>query len=554
MTVGTFFRILSQHILAIVLIIIVSVTAGIGLFLTTPKQYQANGQAILNVLSSQDNVLQAASAAALAQSKAKAYQDLFQSLSVMKSVSEKVEGAPSPSDLISRTGVTLSPGGLTYNIVARSTNPGQARDIVEQTIEATSKQVRKIEGASGRSPSVEVVSLSEVAKPVSPYAPKLYRYITFSFIIGVILAIMFAVLRSALDTKVRSMRDVNKRYSSPVLGEIPSQKIAKNQKIDIRSSNVASIYTESLRKVRTNLQFANVDEKLESILMTSSVQGEGKTTISVNLARIIAQDGRKTILVDADLRRPTVHQYFGYSNNVGLSTVLSGQVNLADAIHTTNDPNLLVLPSGSIPPNPAELLGSKRMTQIVEVLSRDYFVIIDGAPINPVTDSTLLGAKVDGVLLVVALGKVTKEALQSATSTLTQVQLPLLGFILNKSHEVQEGTGKYGGYYVARNDYNNASREFRSMRPHASDIAGFPPHPSASQREEDLVGQTTAPEQTQTVHASQKRIAVPATNSFPHVDAKPDPWEEVIHTDLPGTGVEKPMRSRLKREPRRHAR
>ncbi|KRL94533.1 capsular exopolysaccharide family protein [Lactiplantibacillus argentoratensis DSM 16365] len=207
-----------------------------------------------------------------------------------------------------------------------------------------------------------------------------------------------------------------------------------------------SVVTEQIKTIRTNLNYSMVGKPLKTLMITSAVQGEGKSTIGGNLAVEYAKKGMQVLLVDADLRRPTIHQTFGVSNQRGLSSWLSGQlVDVNDAIHPVLD-HLFVMPSGPKPPNPAELLASDKMTEFLTVATRKLdLVIVDAPPVLPVTDARILAGQVDGTVLVVRQNFVEKVAVRQAVNALKNARTQLLGTVLN---DVDIKTNGYGyGYY-----------------------------------------------------------------------------------------------------------
>lgn len=203
--------------------------------------------------------------------------------------------------------------------------------------------------------------------------------------------------------------------------------------------------SEAYRTLRTNVQFTSVDSETKKIMITSSGPGEGKSSTAANLAVSIAQSGKSIIVVDADMRKPTQHKLFGLDNGEGLSVALVQDQDYRKYIKKTDVPGLMVLTAGPIPPNPAELVGSKRMKRLIEELSLDYdMVLIDTPPIIAVTDAAILAQEVDGVILVLASGEVNKEFAQKAKEQLDKVGAKILGAVLNK---VDMKTGEYYYYY-----------------------------------------------------------------------------------------------------------
>lgn len=204
--------------------------------------------------------------------------------------------------------------------------------------------------------------------------------------------------------------------------------------------------SESYRTLRTNIQFSSFDEKIRTIVVTSSGPGEGKSTTSSNLAVVLAESGKKTILIDCDQRKPKLHKVFALSNKYGLSNLLVEEVNFNDVINHTSIENLDVLTSGTRPPNPSELLSSAKMSQFIKNLKNEYeYIILDTPPVIMVTDAQILSQHSDGCLLVVSSGEADRDAAQRAKELLTKVNAKILGVVLNKIDVT--GKGYYGYYY-----------------------------------------------------------------------------------------------------------
>ncbi|MCM0651026.1 CpsD/CapB family tyrosine-protein kinase [Clostridium swellfunianum] len=201
----------------------------------------------------------------------------------------------------------------------------------------------------------------------------------------------------------------------------------------ISISNPKSQAAEAFRTLRTNIQFSSLDEDIRTLVVTSTQPGEGKSTVISNLAITIAQSGKRVLLVDCDLRKPTVHKKLGLSNQEGITTLLAKEKTLEEVVKATSIPNFYVLTSGPIPPNPAELLGSKKMKSFINEL-HGYFdmILLDAPPVLAVTDAQILSTFTDGVMFVAAYGQAEKKAIVRAKELIDKVGGKILGVVINK--------------------------------------------------------------------------------------------------------------------------
>lgn len=227
-----------------------------------------------------------------------------------------------------------------------------------------------------------------------------------------------------------------------------------------------SLIAEAYRTLRTNIHFSSVYNRVKTIVVTSSSPAEGKTTVACNLAITTAQAGKRTLLIDCDMRRPKIQKVFGISNLTGLSDILVDEMDLMEVVACTDVDNLYVLPAGTIPPNPAELLSSEKMRNFLETISKIYdCIILDTPPILIVTDAQILSKYADGCLLVIAFGQVKKAAVLAAKELLDKVDAKMIGAVINK---FEVNRRDYQGYYF---DYYYEGKRKKHKKKTASGIS-----------------------------------------------------------------------------------
>lgn len=219
--------------------------------------------------------------------------------------------------------------------------------------------------------------------------------------------------------------------------------------------------SEAYRTLRTNIQFSSIDSKSKTLLITSSSPKEGKTTTAVNLAVSMAQEGKKTVLIDCDLRKPKIHRIFKLSNEEGgLSNILIDEIKSEQGIKETEVPNLYVLPSGMTPPNPSELLSSQKMQEFMEYLRQSFdYIVVDSPPLIVVTDAQIISKYSDACILVVAAGESDRNAVIKAKELLCNVNANLIGIVLNKIDISREKYYKYYHYYETDKDNKKKRRK-----------------------------------------------------------------------------------------------
>lgn len=283
--------------------------------------------------------------------------------------------------------------------------------------------------------AVNTLSVIEPASlPRYPMSSGLMTNVLLAAMVGMVLAAAGAYLIEYIDDTFKQTEDVTNVLDLSTLGTIPlSEDNDTSDGSPVLLKDDRAFFAEAYRMLRTNLQFASVGRDLEVLLVSSPSEGEGKSTTVANLGAALAKIGKSVVLVDADLRRPRLHQIFRLVNNVGLTTALLGdERNYEHLLHKTTVPGLRVLTAGPLPPNPAELLDSQRMRQLIaELKAQADIVILDSPPVTLVSDTAILATQADGVLLVLRHGKTRRELAKRAVKTLRQVNAYFAGVVLN---------------------------------------------------------------------------------------------------------------------------
>jgi len=346
--------------------------------------------------------------------------------------------------LVKQEGMRLSRLEIDYNKLKRDADSLQKQ---YNLILNRSKE----SGMVGRLRLSNIKVLDYARTPKVPVSPRVRVVLALSVVLALLLGVLLAFVLDALDRTVKAPQDIESNLGLPLLGMLPSfaQDGKGRHPPDLYVAyHPRSTVAEACRAIRTNLMFAGADEKLQTLLLTSSLPREGKTLCCVSLGTVLAKSGARTLIIDCDLRRPRISRAFGISAAVGLTNVLVGEVSLDDAIRSSEVENLSVLPAGPTPPNPAELLNGKHFRQLLaEVRTRFDKVLIDSPPAVPVTDPAILATLVDGVLLIVRHGKTPRDAAARAAQHMIDVGGRIVGVVLNAIDVSGKGYRSYYGHY-----------------------------------------------------------------------------------------------------------
>ncbi|AVH58695.1 MULTISPECIES: polysaccharide biosynthesis tyrosine autokinase [Streptomyces] len=426
--------------------------------LSTPV-YEARTQLFVATRTG-DDTTQMNQGQSFSQARVQSYAAIVTTRQVTRPVVKELGLRTTPEELASRITATAPLNTVLIDITVRDTKPQRAARIANAVAQRFSAVVERLEapkrasgseqtGKSRRSGAdASLVSLGvtqEAVAPAGPISPRPLLNLVAGVLGGLLLGAGLVALRETLDTTLKTSEALGEFTTLPGLGTIPYDRNVPKQ--PLVSSDEHSQRAEAFRKLRTNLQFSQVDEPPRIIAVTSSVPGEGKTNTAVNLALSLAETGLSTCLVDGDLRRPCVASTFGLVQDAGLTTVLIGQARIEDVMQQAGA-RLSVLASGAVPPNPTELLASARMEEVLRELADTYeVVIVDTAPLLPVADTLGLASLAQGALLVVRAAKTSREQVRTAAESLDRVSVRVLGTVFNMA-PVHRGNryGTYGSY------------------------------------------------------------------------------------------------------------
>jgi succinoglycan biosynthesis transport protein ExoP len=306
--------------------------------------------------------------------------------------------------------------------------------------------------------NIQVVDRAEV--PMSPYRPNKQLNLLLASVVGLFLGVGLAFFFEYLDNTIKTPDDVEGLIRLPSFGTVPEISSGRNGELSSGSSDPVELIThghpksmlsEAYRSIRTSILLSFSGKPPKTLVVSSPNPSEGKTTTAINTAIALSQTGARVLLIDADLRKPRIHEVFTGENGAGLSNFLSGNASLEKVVKASHIPNLAYILSGPIPPNPSELLGSKVFGDMLQTLGERFdHVIIDSPPILGFADSVVLSTVVDGMVVVVVSGKTSRETLQQAKEALEQVNGRILGVVVNR---INIRRNDYGAYYYRYHYY-----------------------------------------------------------------------------------------------------
>lgn len=453
-----------------------------------PAQYTAS-TTLFVVTQNGDSAQSAYQGGLLSQQRVKSYTELVTSTRVLRGVIAQTGLDVNPDRLAAKVEATNPPDSVVIMIEASDPDPGLAARIANATGQQLVDLVRTLEIPSrpGDAPAISVRTVQAAAAPLMPSSPPPILYPVLGLLAGLMIGVVAVLLYGRIDTRIRSVGDLNEASGSPNLGVVTASPDLASGPIP---GDAMTRSAEEFRRLRTSFVFLGVDSPSRVMLVSSSVAGEGKSTVAGNLAVVLAAAGERVLVIDGDMRRPRLSEMFEAEQAVGLSSVLSNKVEMGSAIQRTSG-GVDLMTSGPIPPNPSELLASQRLVDVLQRLRRRYSsIIIDSPPLLPVTDAAAAAPSVDGVILVCKAGNTSRSKLRTAIGSLTKVGAPVVGTVLTMAPPRRfQAYGDYSGYEAVQ-EIPTAGRPKRATQdPDETDIlegvsiAESSPSPSPRRRQ-----------------------------------------------------------------------
>ncbi|MEQ4304549.1 polysaccharide biosynthesis tyrosine autokinase [Plantactinospora sp. B6F1] len=445
MDLHTYLRALRQRWWVVLATVMVAL--GLAGFVTVRATPQYASSVTFFVTSSGQGMTDAYQGSLFLQQRVKSYVDLLSSDRLAQTVAAEERVGLTADEVRSRVSARVEADTVLLSATVTDSDQARALRLTEALAAHFVKLVHSIETPPGaKEPPIKIEVVGGPRVNAEPVSPRPVRNLVLAGVLGLVLGAALSVLRGLTDTTFRDGETLQEATSAPLLGSIPYDGHARSNPLIVGTA-AQTARAEAMRKLRTNLRFVDAQEPARVIAVTSAVQAEGKSTLACNLAITLAEAGWQVLLVDADLRRPRVAGYLGLGAGAGLTDVLIGEVAVEDVLQPWGDKSLLVLPGGSVPPNPSELLGSKAMADLLLSLRElTDIVIIDTPPLLAFTDGVVVAVQADGALLVARQGKTPSAQTAAAAQALHAVSARVLGCVLNMSKENKIDVEQYRAY------------------------------------------------------------------------------------------------------------
>lgn len=429
-------RALRHNLVLIVSLTLIGLSLGVLHALTTPTRYTTTADVF--VIGQAQGVTGTPTTAELnlvrtyAVQAVSSYVTIIPSALVLQPVIDDLGLTETAAELASRVSATAAPAATTISITVDDAQPGRAARIANAVADSFATVVAEDleRPAEGLASIVRIDVIQPASVPSSASAPNPRASLAAGGVLGLAVGILLAVLRTTLDARVRSVEDAVEATGAPLLGTTSFDRSAGARPLIVTGGG-GDPRAEAYRALRTSVQFLAPAGQTPTYVVTSAGPGEGKSTTVANLAIAFAESGAKVALIDADLRLPRLADYFGIEGGVGLTEVLAGRVSTSDAMQRWGRGTLFLLPSGTVPPNPAELLGSSEMARLLGDLREAFdIVLIDAPPVVLVTDAAVIARRASGAILVTAVDKAVVPRVRNAVTHIENVGARVLGTVV----------------------------------------------------------------------------------------------------------------------------
>lgn len=445
-------HIISKHAITTIITTVVVFLAVCAYTLITPPKYTATAQVFATYSDSSvedGGISSINSASSYISNQIRSYPTLATTEAVLQPVIDDQGLQMTVGQLGDLLTVTNPENTAFVNVTVEDENPSQAASIANGVAESLSDVVENSLYDSDRESPVKLSVVQQAQEPSAPSSPNVPLYMAIGLVGGLVMGVIVALLRDLLATKIQEARDLQDIVDAPIMGRIPDDDSLKNSAPVVVSAPAGSI-AEEYRRVRTNLSFTTTVEGTSSrlIVISSVSPNEGKTTTAVNIAASLAENGARVLLIDADLRHPSVASKLGLEGNAGLAHVLSSQASVKDVVQRYWKPNLHVMPAGPKPPNASTLLNSDMMHELIrQALVQYEYVIIDTSPMIVANDAAVFGKMGNGVVLVSGRDVTDKRELREIVGQLATLNVAITGFVFNFAKESKKKASSYGNYY-----------------------------------------------------------------------------------------------------------
>lgn len=456
MSIADLLQIVRKHLASAIISFVVVFAAVAAVTFIMPPKYTATAE-VFATYAGQSGETQTtndmSSGANYLNTQITTYPELVKTEAVLQPVIKDLGLDMTTTDLAGVVTATNPPNTFMVDISAEVGDPQQAADIANSVAKNLADQISSDlynNSSSSNGSPIKLTVVQKAQTPTSQSSPNIPLYLAVGLIFGIIVGVGVALLRDILNTKVDSTDDVRELTHASSLGTVPQATILNDSR-PVVVAQPAGSEAEEFRRIRTNLSFLTTTATQghgRLLVITSTDPSEGKTTVSSNVAVALAEEGKSVLLIDADLRHPSVAHKLGIEGHVGLSHVLSRQASPADVIQKYWKPNLHIMPAGKRPANASILLNSDLMKEMVERALTQYdYVIIDTAPLSVASEATVFGRMAGGLVLVTGKGVVEKKELENTATALQAAEVPILGFIFNFADPKKIHSKNYYYYY-----------------------------------------------------------------------------------------------------------